>query len=65
MNSDSLVKTILVLSANPKGTQPLRLAEEIREIEEGLWGVIAVRFNKYPCYFLYFRAVCHFLLVPR
>jgi len=28
--------TILMLSANPKGTQPLRLDEERREIEEGL-----------------------------
>ena len=29
-------KTILILSANPKGTEPLRLDEEVREIEEGL-----------------------------
>lgn len=27
---------ILILAANPKGTQPLRLDEEIREIDEGL-----------------------------
>ena len=31
-----LVKKILILSANPKGTTPLRLSEEIREIKEGL-----------------------------
>ncbi|MBW4472727.1 MAG: CHAT domain-containing protein [Lyngbya sp. HA4199-MV5] len=31
-----LVKTILVLAANPKGTPSLRLGEEVREIEEGL-----------------------------
>ena len=30
------VKTILVLAANPKGTPPLRLGEEVREIEEVL-----------------------------
>ncbi|MGB5712146.1 MAG: AAA-like domain-containing protein [Waterburya sp.] len=30
------VKKILILSANPKGTTPLRLGEEIREIKEGL-----------------------------
>ena len=30
------VKKILILSANPKGTSPLRLGEEIREIKEGL-----------------------------
>ncbi|MDJ0589991.1 MAG: AAA-like domain-containing protein [Pleurocapsa sp. MO_226.B13] len=30
------VKKILILSANPKGTTPLRLDEEVREIEEGL-----------------------------
>ena len=30
------VKKILILSANPKGTNPLRLGEEIREIKEGL-----------------------------
>ncbi|MEB3192667.1 MAG: hypothetical protein VKL42_20165 [Snowella sp.] len=27
-------RTILILSANPKGTNPLRLSEEIREIKE-------------------------------
>ncbi|MGD1899779.1 MAG: CHAT domain-containing protein [Phormidesmis sp.] len=32
----SSVKTILVLAANPKGTNPLRLGEEVREIQEGL-----------------------------
>ena len=30
------VKKILILSANPKGTTPLRLDEEVREIKEGL-----------------------------
>ena len=30
------VKKILILSANPKGTNPLRLGAEIREIKEGL-----------------------------
>ena len=29
-------RTILILSANPKGTNPLRLSEEIREIKDGL-----------------------------
>ena len=29
-------RTILILSANPKGRNPLRLSEEIREIKEGL-----------------------------
>jgi hypothetical protein len=29
-------KKILILSANPKGSTPLRLAEEVREIEAGL-----------------------------
>ena len=29
-------RTILILSANPKGTDPLRLGEEVREIKEGL-----------------------------
>jgi hypothetical protein len=29
-------KTILVLAANPKGTDPLRLGEEMREIQSGL-----------------------------
>jgi hypothetical protein len=29
-------KTILILSANPKGTTPLRLAEEVRELQCGL-----------------------------
>lgn len=29
-------KTILLLAANPRGTSPLRLDEEVREIEEGL-----------------------------
>ncbi|MFL9458944.1 pentapeptide repeat-containing protein [Tolypothrix bouteillei VB521301_2] len=30
------IKTILILAANPKSTSPLRLSEEVREIEEGL-----------------------------
>ena len=30
------VKKILILAANPKGTTPLRLGEEVREIDEGL-----------------------------
>ena len=34
--SASEVKTILVLAANPKGTSPLRLGEEVREIQDGL-----------------------------
>ena len=34
--SSSPVKTILVLAANPKGTSPLRLGEEVREIQAGL-----------------------------
>jgi tetratricopeptide (TPR) repeat protein len=29
-------KKILILAANPRGTTPLRLGEEVREIEEGL-----------------------------
>ncbi|WP_439341805.1 CHAT domain-containing protein [Vacuolonema iberomarrocanum] len=32
----SFTKTILILSANPRGTDPLRLDEEVREIEEGI-----------------------------
>jgi hypothetical protein len=36
MNSNSLVKKILFLSANPKRTSHLRLDEEMREIKEGL-----------------------------
>lgn len=34
--NDSSVKKILVLAANPKNSEPLRLDEEVREIEEGL-----------------------------
>jgi tetratricopeptide (TPR) repeat protein len=34
--SDTLVKKILILAANPKGTPNLRLDEEVREIKEGL-----------------------------
>nr|MDJ0678006.1 HEAT repeat domain-containing protein [Calothrix sp. MO_167.B42] len=35
-NSDTPVKTILILAANPKNTSQLRLDEEVREIDEGL-----------------------------
>jgi len=31
-----MVQTILILAANPKGTTPLRLDEEVREIDAGL-----------------------------
>lgn len=34
--SASSVKTILVLAANPKGTSPLRLGEEVRPFQAGL-----------------------------
>ena len=34
--SSNTPKTILLLAANPKGTTPLRLDEEVREIEAGL-----------------------------
>lgn len=34
--SSNTPKTILLLAANPKGTTPLRLDEEVREIGEGL-----------------------------
>jgi hypothetical protein len=33
---DSSVKKILILAANPKNSVPLRLDEEVREIDEGL-----------------------------
>lgn len=36
MSSNPQIRTILILSANPKGTSPLRLDEEVREIKEGL-----------------------------
>nr|MDJ0706782.1 TIR domain-containing protein [Leptolyngbyaceae cyanobacterium MO_188.B28] len=36
MSASPLVKTILILAANPRGTTTLRLDEEVREIEEGL-----------------------------
>jgi len=36
MSNNASVKTILILAANPKNTAPLRLEEEIREIDEGL-----------------------------
>jgi hypothetical protein len=36
MNSNSSTKKILMLSANPKGTNKLRLDEEARDIKEGL-----------------------------
>ncbi len=31
-----VMRTILLLAANPKGTQPLRLDEEVRKIDQGL-----------------------------
>jgi CHAT domain-containing protein len=34
--NNSAVKTILILASNPKNTSPLRLDEEIREIDAGL-----------------------------
>jgi uncharacterized protein YjbI with pentapeptide repeats len=34
--NNSPVKTILILAANPKNTSPLRLGEEVREIDAGL-----------------------------
>jgi AAA-like domain/CHAT domain len=34
--NDSSVKKILILAANPKNSVPLRLDEEVREIDEGL-----------------------------
>ena len=36
MSNNTPVKTILILAANPTNTAPLRLEEEIREIDEGL-----------------------------
>ena len=36
MTSNTPVKKLLILAANPKGTSPLRLDEEVREIEAGL-----------------------------
>lgn len=36
MSDVSLTKTILILSANPRGTDPLRLDEQVREIEGGI-----------------------------
>ena len=36
MSSDTPIKKILVLAANPKNTTKLRLDEEVREIAEGL-----------------------------
>jgi CHAT domain len=36
MNGKQPVKTILILAANPKGSVPLRLDEEVREIKAGL-----------------------------
>jgi hypothetical protein len=35
-DNNSPVKTILILAANPKNTSPLRLGEEVREIDAGL-----------------------------
>ena len=36
MSSDTLIRKILVLAANPRNTSLLRLDEEVREIDEGL-----------------------------
>ena len=36
MNNNVITRKILILSANPKSTTPLRLDEEVREIKEGL-----------------------------
>jgi AAA-like domain/CHAT domain len=36
VENDSSVKKILILAANPKNSVPLRLDEEVREIDEGL-----------------------------
>ncbi len=36
MENDSAVRKILILAANPKNSVPLRLDEEVREIDEGL-----------------------------
>lgn len=36
MNGEQPIKTILILAANPKGSLPLRLDEEVREIKAGL-----------------------------
>ncbi len=36
MRDQPLPKTILILSANPRGTDPLRLDEELREIKAGI-----------------------------
>ncbi len=41
MSNRPSTRKILILSANPKGSTPLRLAEEIREIKEGLKRSIA------------------------
>ncbi|NES81117.1 MAG: CHAT domain-containing protein [Moorea sp. SIO2B7] len=35
-NNSNLLKSILILAANPKGTSKLRLDEEVREIDNGL-----------------------------
>lgn len=35
-SNNTLEKTVLLLAANPKGTSPLRLDEEVRVIDEGL-----------------------------
>ena len=31
-----MMRTILILAANPKGTERLRLDEEVKKIEQGL-----------------------------
>ncbi|NES18941.1 MAG: CHAT domain-containing protein [Symploca sp. SIO3E6] len=35
-SSENLIKNVLILAANPKGTTQLRLDEEVREIDMGL-----------------------------
>jgi hypothetical protein len=35
-SSHTLSKTVLILAANPRGSSPLRLDEEVREIDSGL-----------------------------
>jgi CHAT domain-containing protein len=36
MSNEKAIRTILILSANPKGTASLRLDEEVKKIEQGL-----------------------------
>jgi len=41
---DVIHRKILMLSANPKRTTPLRLDEEVREIKEGLKRTLGIYF---------------------